>query len=68
MKGGHWWPPYPWAKEKTGRKSQEWIDAFKEVEKSFKEINTSVKIVGDSAVENLPKITFEEFIEERKNA
>lgn len=68
MQGGHWWQPYPWAKEKLGVRSNEWIQAFETIKPYFTAIECNTFIVGDSAVQNWNKLPFEQFIEARKNA
>ena len=66
MQGGHWWPPYPWAKEPTGQRSDEWINAFRLIERYFGKSKTNIYVCGKSAIRNLPKISFEEFVTMRE--
>ena len=61
MQGGYWWPPYPWASEPTGKRSDAWIGAFEQAESYFVAQGTKVYVVGPSAVPNFQKLSFSNF-------
>ena len=61
MQGGYWYKDYPWTKEKKQNRSAEWIDGFKIAEKYCDLAGVNVFVVGDSLINNFPKITFKEF-------
>ena len=63
MKGGYWYPEYPWAKPKTGNRSMEWVKAFEVAKHYFDSCATNVYVVGDSLIETFPKLTYMELIE-----
>lgn len=65
MKGGYWYPQYPWTvpKRTESRILQNWVTGFIEAKRMCDEAGIELFLVGESQITNVPKLSYGEFLE-----